>query len=200
MIERLRSLSITRRHPRPGVLSRYWEGDLDVRRRRAVEAHVRGCARCQQLLASLASTVRALGSLAHRSPAGLADSIVEALRAEPSSEVALARRSRNHAEVPALTVVRHPGPPVGNRIPSRWPDAARAALRWCLQAAQLRLTLPITLVAGVVLIVVNQGGTLLPDRITVVWCVMCATDFLVPFVALNLGLLLVVRIPGRTRP
>jgi hypothetical protein len=54
-------------------------------------------------------------------------------------------------------------------------------------------------VTGVVLSLVNMGGMLLRGRIDLGVCVSCAMDFLVPFVALNLGLLLLLRIPGRRR-
>ncbi len=199
VIKRLRNLPLPRRHPRQRVLSQYLEGDLDIDDRRALEAHVRNCARCRQLLASLASTVSALGSLGGDSPTGLADSIIEALRAE-NPEIAIHKQSREADGMRVLTVVPQSGQPtVGDRILNRWPREARAALRWCLRRTQLHLTLPITLVAGVVLSMVNMGGTLLHGKIDLAVCLICAVDFFVPFLALNLGLLMLLRVPRRTR-
>lgn len=200
MIERLRNLSLPRRHPRSAVFSRYLDGDVDIEHRRALEAHVRDCARCRRLLASLASTVRALGSLREDGPTGLADSIIEALRAE-NPEIAVDKRSREAAGMRVLTTVvpESSQPTVGERIRNRWPQEARAALRWGLQRAQLRLTLPITLVAGIVLSMVNMGGMLMHGKIDLGVCLSCAVDFFVPFLALNLGLLALLRVPRRTR-
>lgn len=200
MIERLRNLSLPRRHPHSAVFSRYLDGDLDTEDRRGLEAHVRECARCRQLLASLASTVRALGSLGEDRPPGLADSIIAALRAESPRVNATGGRAPDPASLPALTIVPEPGPPtVGEGIRNRWPREARAALLWCLRRPQLRLTLPISLIAGVVLSMANMGGMLMHGKIDLGVCLSCAVDFVVPFLALNLGLLALLRVPRRTR-
>jgi hypothetical protein len=66
-----------------------------------------------------------------------------------------------------------------------------------LRGGRLRLTLPIALVAGVVLSIINQGGMLFDGRIDFGMCAICAANFVVPFVALNAALLIVLRIPGR---
>jgi anti-sigma factor RsiW len=201
VIARLRDISLPGRHPRPAVLSRYLEDELDAPRRHALEAHVRECERCRRLLASLTSTVDALGSSGGvTAPTGLADSIIEALRAESPAEIAVGKRSRGGADPPALTVVRDSvQPPVGNREVHRWPRGARAALSYCLDRRQLRFTLPIALVAGVVLSVINMGGMLVDGRIDLGVCVSCAMDFLVPFLALNGGLLMLLWVPRRGR-
>lgn len=200
MIERLRTVSPWRRHPRSVTLSRYLEDDLDARQHRAVETHVQGCLRCRRELASLANTVRALGSLEADPPAGLADSIIAALRAGDAQERAPDRRGADGSALPALTVVPGSGPsPAGNQILTRWPEEARAALRWCLRRPQLRLTVPISIVAGVVLSLVNMGGMLMDGKIDLGVCLSCAADFLVPFLALNLALLMLLRLPGRIR-
>ena len=68
-----------------------------------------------------------------------------------------------------------------------------------MQRAQLRLTVPIALVAGVVLSMVNMGGMLMHGRIDLGVCVSCAIDFLVPFLALNLAMLLLLWVPRRRR-
>jgi anti-sigma factor RsiW len=182
------------------MLSRYLEDDLNARERRALESHVHGCSRCRRELASLANTVCALGSLEAVTSPGLADSIITALRSEDAQERATSRRAPDTAGLPALTVVPGAGPSsAGNRILTRWPQEARTALRWCLQRPQLRLTVPITVVAGVVLSLVNMGGMLMDGKIDLGVCLSCAADFLVPFLALNLALLMLLRLPSRKR-
>jgi hypothetical protein len=200
VIKRLRNLSLARRHPRSFDLSQYIDGDLDAHARSALEAHLRGCPRCRRELGSLANTVRALGSFKADAPDGLAESIIEALRAEDPSETGIGRQRPNAAGVPPLTLVPRAGrAPTGEGILNCWPQEARVALRWCLQSPQLRLTVPITLVAGVVLTMVNMGGMLMHGKIDLGVCVSCAIDFLVPFLALNLGLLMLLRLPRRRR-
>jgi anti-sigma factor RsiW len=193
-------MRLPRRHPASPVFSAYLDGDLDARAHRELEKHVRNCARCRAMLASLTATVRALGSLETNSPPGLADSIIAALRAESPPQPASRHRPSGTAAVPALSLV--PGaisPARGDGALERWPEAARTALRWCLQPRQLRLTVPIAVVAGVVLSLVNMGGMLMHGKIDLGVCLSCAADFLVPFLALNLGLLMLLRLPGRRR-
>jgi anti-sigma factor RsiW len=199
VIERIRNLSLPRRHPSVSVLSRYLDDDLDPQARQTLETHVQGCPRCRSGLASLASTLRALGSPEAEHPDGLADSIIAALHADAPDEAEAAQRSES-ARVPALTLV--PGSPqasIGDRMWNRWPHEAHSALRWCLQRTQLRLTLPIALVTGAVLSLVNMGGMLMHGKIDLGVCVSCAIDFLVPFFALNLGLLMLLWAPRRRR-
>lgn len=195
MIERLRNLPRPRRHPRPRAMSQYLEGDLDDRDRESLEAHIRNCASCRRLLGSLAGTVRALGSIGDEAPTGFADSIIDALRAESPPETVVRTRSRGETAPRVLTVVQGSGEqPGGNRILGSWRHRVGAALHYCLQRRQLRLTLPIALVTGVVLSIVNMGGMLMHGKIDLGVCVSCAVDFLVPFVALNLGLLMLLRV------
>jgi hypothetical protein len=192
---------VPRRHPAARLFSEYLDGDLDTRAHRALEAHVRDCGRCRARLGSLTVTVRALGSLETESPPGLADSVIAALRTEPPPEPADRRRPVGTAGLAALSLV--PGssrPTRGDEALERWPPAARAALRWCLRPRQLRLTVPIALVTGVVLSLVNMGGMLVHGRIDLGVCVSCALDFLVPFLALNLGLLMLLWAPRHRRP
>ena len=59
--------------------------------------------------------------------------------------------------------------------------------------------MPIALVAGAVLSMVNMGGMLMHGRIDLGVCVSCAIDFLVPFLALNLAMLLLLWVPRRPR-
>jgi anti-sigma factor RsiW len=189
-----------RNHPRPDVLSRYLEGDLDALRRQALEAHVRGCPRCQGELESLSGTVRALRSLGAKSPSGVADSIIAALRSEDRHQPSAGRPAPDSGGQRVLTVLAGARQPRARQpIPNRWAQQARVALSWCLQRPQLRLTLPITMVAGVVLSLANMGGMLVGGKIDVSVCLICATDFVVPFIALNVGLLMLVRLPRRGR-
>lgn len=145
-------------------------------------------------------TIGALGSLHPDSPEGLDDSIIAALRAEDPQATAISRRSSDTTRLPVLKLVAgSPPASAGGHIRNRWPREARAALRWCLQRPQLRLTLPIALAAGVVLSLVNMGGMLMHGRIDLGVCASCAIDFLVPFLALNLGLLMLLWAPRRRR-
>jgi hypothetical protein len=196
MTERLRKFSLTRRHPRSQLLSDYLDGDLLSGNRPTLEAHVRDCARCRRLLDSLAKTTDALGSMRAGAPPGLADSVIAAVRAESVPEVGPTERASRRADQPALAVVR---PSMRPAVGDRWRDRARAALAYCCRRPQLRVTAPIALVVGIALSFVNQGGMLLDGRIDFRMCVMCATDVLVPFVALNVVLLMIVRAPRRRR-
>jgi anti-sigma factor RsiW len=191
---------ILRRHPRPRVLSRYLEGELDPAGRQRLEAHISGCGRCRQQLTSLETMLDALGSLVSPAPAGLADSIIEALRVE-SPERAAGRPSQASAGSPLLTVISGTGgEPDRDHGLSRWRRGVAAGLRWCLQRRQLRLTVPIAVVAGVVLSLVNMGGMLMHGRIDLGVCLSCAMDFLVPFLALNLALVMLLWVPRHRTP
>jgi hypothetical protein len=187
MMQRLHNLIPSRGHPPALVLSQYLEDDLEVTTRRRIEAHLLDCAHCRRVLASLTDTVQALGSISKSAPAGLADSIVAALRAERASPETTGIRSRGADIAPAFR-----GHPDDH---SHAAGVLRTALHHCGSGPQLRLTLPITIVAGVVLSMVNMGGMLIHGRIDLGVCLMCASNFLVPFVALNLALLLLASSP-----
>lgn len=194
----MRRFSLLHRHPRPLAFSEYVEGELDIRDRQALEAHLVGCARCREILHSLETTIRALGSIREDSPASVADSVIAALQAESPPQLAT---PRPRSGLPALAVVPGPGgPPPVRRIRRPRSGAASAALRYCLRRAQLRFTLPIALIAGAVLTMVNMGGQLLDGRFDLGMCATCTVDFLVPFVLVNVGLLAILRAPGRKRP
>jgi anti-sigma factor RsiW len=202
VIKRPRNISFARRHLRSSLLSQYLDDDLDAHSRRRLEAHLRDCPRCRRELASITSTLRALGSLQEHAPSGLTESIIAALRAEMPHSVPSAKRPPDAARASGLTLIPSAGKaPASGRTVKRWPTEIRAALRWCLQVPQLRLTLPIALIAGAVLSLVNMGGMLTRGRIDLGVCVSCAIDFLVPFLALNLGLLMLLWVPRhRDRP
>jgi hypothetical protein len=124
--------------------------------------------------------------------------VIDALRAEtPGRSEGASRRP----EAPPLSVVgRLSQRPADDRSRGSWSQRAHAALRYCLRRPQLRLTLPLALLAGAILTLVNMGGQLMDGRIDLRMCAMCAMDFLVPFVALNVALLILSRSPaGRRR-
>jgi anti-sigma factor RsiW len=154
-------------HPAPLALSRYLDGELTARDRRAVEAHVRECGGCRRLLRSLSRTVRVLGSLGAGAPAGQSEAIIAALSAE-------ARPQRRQF---------------------RW----RPVLRYCLGRAQLRFTVPIALLVGAVLSLVNQGGMLLAGELDPAMCAICALNFVLPFIAMNVVLVGAARAAWRRR-
>ncbi|MBS1885702.1 MAG: zf-HC2 domain-containing protein [Actinobacteria bacterium] len=194
MIAALRNPLGRRGHPRPELLSRHIDGELEPRERLALEAHLRDCPRCRELLASLSETVSELGSLRRtEEQPDLADSIIAALRAE-SPPSAGARRPSSQGSRPALlTVVRGDGPP-----PTVEPAAAgraawlRTALRDCVRLAQLRFTVPLAILLGVALSLINQGGMIFDEGLTLTTCAMCAPNFIAPFIALNVGAALAI--------
>ena len=66
---------------------------------------------------------------------------------------------------------------------------ARAACAFCLQRRNLRRTLRIALVVGVVLTAINQGGVIAGGDATAATWVRCVLNFVVPFLVSNAGLL-----------
>jgi hypothetical protein len=142
--------------------------------------------------------VHALGFLKHPAPSSVADSVIDALRAETPSRSEGASRP---PQAPPLSVVGRPRQrPADDRSRGSWSQRAQAALGYCLQRPQLRLTLPLALLAGAILTLVNMGGQLIDGRIDLGMCAICAADFLVPFIALNAALLILWRGPaGRRR-
>jgi anti-sigma factor RsiW len=171
-----------RRHPDPTTLSRYLDGDLPADERAEVDQHVGGCIPCRRLLRSLSQTIGGLRSLRGHAASGRADAIIAALSSPTSADAA--RR---------LAVV------TGNRAVTRstGPSRSWAAVHYCLQRSRLRFTVPIGLLVGIVLSLVNQGGMLLHGEIDLAMCAVCALDFLVPFVAMNVVLLATTRVLQR---
>jgi hypothetical protein len=191
LIERFDLLQRARAHPSQRALSRYVDGDLDAAGQRSVEEHVRCCERCTRLLDSLAATVAALGALPPASSPEIADSVISALRAEGVGSL----RGR-HGDRPTLSVV---GSSVEPSSAARLRARVRGALGFCCGRRQLAVTVPLALVVGVILSVVNQGGMLFEGQIDLGMCVMCVSDVFVPFVALNALLVAVVLLPVRSR-
>jgi anti-sigma factor RsiW len=202
VIGRLRRSVPRREHPSSLVLSEYLDGELALRERHALDAHLRDCSRCRALLESLSRTVQALGSLgspsAERRP-GLADSIVAALRAESGSPSVPDGGARTRSPAPTLSVVggvtrTAAGTPatlegsVGDAtLPGR-PRSPLSVMHYCLRGTQLRLTLPLAVIAGAALSLINQWDMIFNGRLTLGMCGSCAMNFVVPFLALNLAL------------
>jgi len=203
MIAPLYRLSLRWGHARPLTLSRYLGGELRRSERIALEAHLGGCPDCRALRESVAATVRALESLRPDVRPGLADSIIAALRATSSSpDVAQVGSSRRWGSA-GLTVVADAGQPIDSAItaPARSSlrRSASALLAYCLRRPQLRLTLPLGLLVGVALSLINQGYMIFNGRVDVGMCAVCALNFVIPFIALNVGLLLATRVVRRRR-
>jgi hypothetical protein len=68
-------------------------------------------------------------------------------------------------------------------------DSAREAIAFCLQPRNLRRTVRIALVVGVVLTAINQGGVITAGNATTATWVRCGLNFVVPFLVSNAGLL-----------
>ena len=65
----------------------------------------------------------------------------------------------------------------------------RAALAYGLRREHLRRTVRIALVVGIVLTAVNQLDVILRGDATPITWIKCGTNFVVPFIVSNLGLL-----------
>ena len=205
MIALFRRLADRSRHARPEMLSQYLDGELTRPQRLALERHLGDCPDCRRLLESLTGTVDALGSMREGARAGLADSVIAALRAQSPSHEALPAASAQRSGSPTLTVVPDPGPDAtgqtatAQRARSTWRGIPRALLDYCLRRPQLRLTLPLGLALGIALSLINKGYMIFNGRVDAEMCAVCALDLVIPFVALNVGLLLATRVAGRRR-
>jgi hypothetical protein len=60
---------------------------------------------------------------------------------------------------------------------------------FCLQRRNLRRTVRIALVVGVVVTLINQGGVIAGGTATAATWVRCGLNFVVPFLVSNAGLL-----------
>jgi hypothetical protein len=196
------------------MLSRYIDGELEREERLSIEAHLRGCSDCRELLESLRNAVEGLRSIRATATNRIADSVISALRKEsPSQDVMPVLSSKDVMPIlsssaprsPTLTVVpdRAAGTvgPTNARHSSCSPRAPipRAVLAYCLRRPQLRLTLPLGLVVGIALSLINKGYMIFSGNVDAEMCAVCALDFVIPFVALNAGLVLAMRIAGRRR-
>jgi anti-sigma factor RsiW len=199
MIEPLRKRTV-RRHPQAHVLSRYLDGELAPSERRRLNTHLGDCPDCRRVLDSLAHTRDGLASLPAEPRADLADSIIAALRLEAPAQDAVTKRASRAWGSPALRLVGDGARQSnGNRAYIGRRLRLRPALGYCLRRAQLRLTVPMALLVGSVLSVINQGDMIFTGRLSVGMCVTCAMNFLVPFVALNIGLVMALGVAKRRR-
>jgi hypothetical protein len=132
------------------------------------------------MLRSLANTVRALGSMPSPISAGLAETIVSALRTRGGREAA-----------PTFPLAARAG-----RAGRRWTPPDLISSRPQLRRTWLRVALPIGLLLGVVLSLVNQGGMLLAGQIDLRMCAICGLDFLLPLAALSVVLFAVTTRDG----
>jgi anti-sigma factor RsiW len=158
-------------------MSRYLDGELAAARCGVLERHVSGCLSCRREMRSLSRTIRGLDSLHEPAPAGLADRVIAAMWAATSPQLTVVRRGDSRALKP---------------VP--WRAQLRTAARYCVQRSRLRFTVPVGLVLGAVLSVVNQGAMLLEGNLDAGMCAVCALDFLLPFVAMNIVLLMAARL------
>jgi putative zinc finger protein len=173
-----------RRHPRQAQLSRYLDGELRGDERERLEDHLLRCERCRRLLASLASSLRALASLPQPEAPGLAEGIIAEIRAADARSPALG----------AASAASHSG-----ALPHVRPSLRLAAPRSLLRAARPRLTVPLALLVGTILTLINQGGMLFAGRIDLRMCATCGLNFVVPFLALSLALIAAERLGGHRR-
>jgi hypothetical protein len=75
-------------------------------------------------------------------------------------------------------------PPVARRG-----GAVSEALAFCAQPRNLRRTIGIAIVVGIVLTLINQGSVIAGGHATAATFVRCASNFVVPFLVSNAGLL-----------
>jgi hypothetical protein len=65
----------------------------------------------------------------------------------------------------------------------------RDACAYCVQRRHLRRTVPIAIVVGIILTLINQGSVITAGHATAATWVRCALNFIVPFLVSNAGLL-----------
>ena len=188
MIESARNLPLPGLHPRSRLLSEYIDHDLQPRRQKRIERHLRRCSRCRELVDSLTRTVHALGSMQTTTRPGLAQSVIAALRTDGPTPRSPSGRSARGGRSARLLLIQGSG----ESAPAR----RRRALARLSYAGRLRLTLPIALLVGAAITLLNQSQMIFAGRIDLEMCAVCALNFVIPFLALNVGLLLAM---GATR-
>jgi hypothetical protein len=77
----------------------------------------------------------------------------------------------------------------GQRSPARRGAAIREGCAFCPQRRNLRRTVGIAIVVGVILTLINQGTVITAGHGTTATWVRCALNFIVPFLVSNAGLL-----------
>jgi hypothetical protein len=67
--------------------------------------------------------------------------------------------------------------------------AALDACAYCLERRNLRRTVRIAIVVGIILTLINQGSVITTGQATAATWARCAVNFIVPFLVSNAGLL-----------
>jgi hypothetical protein len=193
-------VGMRRGHPQVQLLSQYLDGELVPGERDALESHVRGCPRCERVLASLERTVGALAAMRTSARPGLADTIIAAIPSESSHQNGASRREPRQEGAPVLRVVhdivpRIARPQFGSGDHDEGPRTLIALLGYCVRWTQLRLTLSLALLVGIALSLINQGDMIFSghDALLAI-CLTCAPNFVVPFLAINAALLIAGRL------
>jgi hypothetical protein len=65
----------------------------------------------------------------------------------------------------------------------------RAALAFCLERRNLKRTIRIAVVVGILLTLINQGSVIADGQATFATWIRCTLNFIVPFLVSNAGLL-----------
>jgi hypothetical protein len=63
------------------------------------------------------------------------------------------------------------------------------AVAYCAQPRNLRRTIAIAIIVGIILTLINQGSVIAAGHATAATWVRCALNFIVPFLVSNAGLL-----------
>lgn len=69
------------------------------------------------------------------------------------------------------------------------PRNVAGALRYCATPRNLRRTIRIALLVGVLLTAINQGSVILAGHVNTMTWIRCGLNFLIPFLVSNAGLL-----------
>jgi hypothetical protein len=156
------------------------------------------------MLASLERTVRALGTMRTTVRPGLAETVIAAIPAGSPHQNGAARRDLRRWGAPLPRDVNDivpqlARPQLGSGGDHERPQRLGALLGYCLRRTQLRVTLSLALLVGIVLSLTNQGNMIFSGHDPVLAiCLTCAPNFVVPFLAINAALLIASRL-GRPR-
>ncbi len=82
-----------------------------------------------------------------------------------------------------------PGSPQDSPRPRRRRAAVREAVALCAQRRNLRRTVRIALVVGLLLTLINQGAVIASGHASAATWLRCFLNFVVPFLVSNAGLL-----------
>jgi len=94
--------------------------------------------------------------------------------------------------VPVTSPTRQPATSATSPSQSAPRGRGRAALdacAFCLERRNLRRTVSIAIVVGIILTLINQGSVIAAGHATAATWARCALNFIVPFLVSNAGLL-----------